>query len=482
MRPNISWPSLVFVVSIGACMGPHDVAGDVFVTIEAGTDVILQGEGIALKARAWHRTPEGGAEEVGGVSYAWRPKDEGIVTVVDSGSRATVIGVSRGTDSVFAIPVDYEDAAAGAIQVRVTAPVEIDRGTPSTVRYGEEVTVTGIGLGHASRFSLGDASLIPEPGSFSGDSAGQGSLRLWVPFPAVSDHLVSLGGEGTSTAAPAQTTVDPRDIFEPDDVVPATVLLAPPGSGGDTLFHNPALALEQDGAIDRYRLRAADFAQPLTVVIASGSSAPASFEAGLAPMEGGWSLGIRTQQCRRDTISVGPAAPDTVARALTGLPAGGVELAVRGSPGRYSLTVLDGYRRQDPAVGPDQFEKNDNCVDADDPAKRIDLSFPFADTLTIDNGYELDWLRFVVPGETPLLLTARTRALPSGAADRSDLALMLFPAPEIGTAPLMSSDAPGSAEELSAELAPGDYYLLVSDRGGVATRYHLCIVLGTVCP
>jgi hypothetical protein len=40
---------------------------------------------------------------------------------------------------------------------------------------------------------------------------------------------------------------------------------------------------------------------------------------------------------------------------------------------------------------------------------------------------------------------------------------------------------PGSDEALTALLAPGVYYLIVVDDGGVATRYSVCLALGTSC-
>ena len=39
----------------------------------------------------------------------------------------------------------------------------------------------------------------------------------------------------------------------------------------------------------------------------------------------------------------------------------------------------------------------------------------------------------------------------------------------------------GSAERLTAELGPGDYYLVVSDEAGVPTRYSLCLAIGNEC-
>jgi hypothetical protein len=450
--------------------------------VEGTTKVIIQGQSITLRAHTWHHKSGGELEEVRGVSYHWQAKTGGIVSIADSGSKAILTGVSRGKDSVFAIPIDYEDAMPGALEVRVAASVEIDQVTPATVRYGEEITVSGVGLGRATRFGLGEADLIPEDGSFSGDSAGLGELRLWIPFPARSDRLVAVTAGGTSTTASDTTEVEPFDPYEPNDSLPSIIQLNPASSASTSaLFFNPALALESGGAVDRYQLLTSDTARALTIMVSDASPLAASFEADLSSSSGDWTIGIRNQVCRDSLITIDSIVPDTVVRAFTGIPAGGLQLALRGPPSRYDLRVLDGYRRQDPAIGPDRFEENDYCTGADDPTKLIDLSVPFSDTLTIDNGYELDWYRIAVPGTGTQLVTIRTAARPFGAVDSSNIALALFTAPEPQPTPIGIADGPGSAEVLSPELEPGQYYLLVRDRRGVATRYSLCMALGSNC-
>jgi hypothetical protein len=474
--------AILLALPLGACVGPSDVSENVFVTLEATTHVIIQGRGISLIAHTWHRAPDGRVEAVRGVTYLWRARNEGIVRITDSGSKATVIGVSAGQDSVFAVPVDFEEASPGGVEVRVAAPVEIDRVSPTTVRYGEEITVAGVGLGLAARFALGEANLIPEEGSFSGDSAGLGQLRLWVPFPASSDRLLAVTPEGTSIAAADTTTVEPFDSFEPNDDQPATLRLDPMSSDSPAmLFLNPALALEAGGT-DRYQLLTTDASRAVTILLADASPLAASFEADVLSGEGGWAIGIRDQECRDSVVSIEDIVPDTVVRAFTSLPGEGWKLVVRGPPSRYDLRILDGYRRQNPSIGPDRFEENDYCAAADDPLKLIDVSTPFSDTLTIDNGYELDWFRFAVPGSGSQLVTIRTAARPIGAVDSSNIALFLLTAPQPQATALAQTDAVGSTEVLSVELEPGQYYLLVADRGGVAARYSLCIALGSSCP
>jgi hypothetical protein len=467
---------------IGACVAPSDSSDEVFVTVEAPSHVVIQGRDVSLVARTWRRTSVGAVEPVAGVSYRWQTRGEGIVDLASSRDKATMTGVSRGLDSVFATAVDFEDATPGSWEVRVTASVEIDEVSPASVRYGEEVTVRGVGLGRVVRFALGEADLIPDVGSFSGDSAGFGELRLWVPFPARSDRLVAVTPEGLSTAADDTTTVVQLDPFEPNDERGSIVRLEP-GVGNEAmpLFLNPALALES-GGIDRYRIVTSDRARPLTFLLSTASLVASEFEVDLSAGGQPWRIGIREQECRGDLVTMGSITPDTVVRAFTGLPADTLDMVVQGPPSRYHMRILDGYRLQDPAIGPDRFEDNDDCVAADDPTKLVDLSSPFSDSVTIDNGYELDWYRFLVPGADSQLVTIRTRADPIGAVDSSDIALSLLTAPQPGPDPVARSDVEGSTEVLSLALQPGEYYLLVSDGGGSAVRYALCLGLGSSCP
>lgn len=467
---------------IGGCIGPSDTSEEIFVTIDAPTHVVIQGRGVSLAARSWRRTSAGSVEAVAGVSYRWHTREASVVDLAESGDQATVTGVTRGLDSVFAVPLDFEDATPGAWEVRVAAPVEIDEVSPTTVRYGEEVTVRGVGLGRVVRFALGEANLIPEAGSFSGDSAGLGELRLWVAFPAQSDRLLAVTPEGTSTAAGDTTFVEPFDPFEPNDEQAAILQLEPgAGDAATPLFLNPALALESGGG-DRYRILTTDPESPVTLLLSDASPVVSEFEVDLSAGDQPWRIGIRVQECRDSLVTTGSIAPDTVVRAFTGLPPEGLELIVQGPPSRYDMRILDGYRQQNPAIAPDRFEDNDYCIAADDAAKLINLSNPFSEALTLDNGYELDWYRFAVPGPATQLVTIRTTANPLSAVDSSDIAIFLLTAPQPRTDPLAQSDDDGSTETLSLELEPGEYYLLVADRGGAAVPYGLCLALGSSCP
>jgi hypothetical protein len=152
------------------------------------------------------------------------------------------------------------------------------------------------------------------------------------------------------------------------------------------------------------------------------------------------------------------------------------------------MAIVQGYHTADPRLAPDVFEENDLCTFADDnfaaAATRIDLGVkPLAETLTIDNAHDIDWIRFRVPGLLLQPVAIRTAPQPFGPVDRSDIDLYVLTVPTAtqGLSLAGLDTARGSASSVNLTLAPGDYYLAVVDSAGVPTRYGLCVALGTSC-
>jgi NADH dehydrogenase len=73
---------------------------------------------------------------------------------------AAVFGLNTGTADVVAVPLDYQSAEAGVQPLRVANSVEIDSVVPGTVRYGQQLTLYGTGLGRVSRVLLGEVTDI----------------------------------------------------------------------------------------------------------------------------------------------------------------------------------------------------------------------------------------------------------------------------------------------------------------------------------
>lgn len=495
------------------CAFPTDESHGVFVTIDAPTGVLVRGDSIVLVAYAWQRDAAGRQLPLEGVSFHWFSPESSVVAVHDRHDKsAAVFGLNIGTADVFAVPLDYESAEAGFQALRVANTVDIDSVVPDTVRYGQQLTLYGTGLGRVSRVLLGEADLLPDTASFVGDPLGQGRQRYWVPYPARSDLVVAVAQEGFSAPAADTTVVIPRDVYDPPEgAAPAEIRLdLEPGSASGVLFSNPALALTGlgDNARTLHFVRQ-DTTRAVTFVVTTSAAVLAPFVAVLSsqpwsaiqPGPESWASGIEHHFCKTLPVSTPDVGqeflPFTSVQALTGAPGPDIYLNVFGEQnlaGRFGIQVLDGYRATDPRIAADRFEENDECAAADarfaDPATRIN-AFPFADTLTMDTPFDVDWIRFKVPVEgsdtARRVVTIRTRARPFGAADSSDLDLSLYRASDMifgldeATA-LASSDQPGSSEALVSELSPDEeYYLLVLDGAGVATRYALCIGDGVTC-
>src|SRR5207237_1872902 len=135
---------------------------------------------------------------------------------------ARIVGIKSGTAIITAAALNFDAGQrAAADTVRVSAPIEVDSIRPKTVRYGEFLSVYGIGVDSIFLASLDSASLIPNTVEDTTYAQGTQRRRYWVPFPARTDSLVIIGvynGNGVFGIAHGDTTKElQRDIYEPDD-------------------------------------------------------------------------------------------------------------------------------------------------------------------------------------------------------------------------------------------------------------------------
>ena len=492
-------------MALHACLLPTDESDALAVRIDAVSNIVIRGEAILLRASAATRD---NALRPGVVTFAWSSDDENIATVTggDDGY-ATVQGINVGRATIRATARDYRNAVPGTRTIRVSNTVAIDSVVPDTVRYGEQVTVHGVGLGRVDDLILGETALIGDPSSVTGDPLGEGSVRYWIPYPAQSGHAVAIAAGGFSAPAAAPTVVIPENAYHSADGSPTRIDLDGPTLSADgTLFFDPALALTPDAGTNTFRLIRSDTSRAFTVVISTSEPVVRNIQPTLSlpgdftqnPIEySGWRVGTFEQLCRFHFFTSAPeldfeSRPATVIRSLQQTFRGGVVLRVAGeSPGRYSLRILDGYVGPDSRLAPDRFEENDYCDGADlnlqDPAKTLDLVTGVSELLTIDQPLDVDWFFFSLPDapEGTRLVTIRTAALPFGAADSSDIGIGLVSVDSVfgccDEGWFAEARAPGSDERMSLELPAGDYYLVIADEAGVATRYALCAVIGNDC-
>ena len=474
-----------------------------FVSVDAAQDVLIRGGITDVTARLWVRQDNGDSIEVRNAELLWSTSDPQLATIAANGATTgRVTGVNPGMVEIRAVAPGYQGADAGIFELRVSNPLEIDSMAPDTVRYGELLTAYGVGVGSLFFAQLGNQTLAIDSLAVAGDPHGLGARAFWVAFPASSGQLVA-AGSGQLIAAPEPTVVLPFDIYEPNQTTPWTIPLdgPPPYPDAPTIrLYNPALAFEDlRGATfgyDWYRLTTADPSRSMTmlhigpalrgtnITYLTHDAAP---EAAADPA--GWRYGPGVYDCKGYEFRPPVAPSDTFVVALGRLPAGSIDLiSAYAQQGRYGLILFDGYGTLDTRLAPDRFEENDICHFADenfaDPAKRIELSAPFSETLTIDNPNEIDWLRFRVPGTVATFVTVRTVAFALGATgDRSDLDVFVLRVPDgsNGLDVMGGDDAPGSTASATMLLAPGDYYVAVVDSAGMPTPYGICIATGSSC-
>lgn len=498
---------LVLVIGAGllACSDTTAAVDQTFVTIASASPVVLRGSQIELTAKLWTRTSPGDSVEVRNAELVWSSDNPTLATLTAKDNNTTIAtGVNSGVVQIRAVATGFQGAAPAAFPLRVANPLEIDSMRPSVVRYGEKVTMYGVGVSTLFLAALQGAALLPDTFSTAVGTGGVGQLSFWVPPPATSGHAVVLS-PGQIVIASDSTTVLPRDLYEPNDTAPSVIDLSagPFPTLPAVRFYNPALAFENrlradSMGVDWYRFTGVTAGSDLTFIFMAPTFKNAHLTF-LAPTVNskdsvatpGWTIGSGLYYCKDHAFKVQEQPADSLIIALKNVPAGSMDLiSLFFVSGRYGMAVVNGYLTTDPTIGPDRYEENDNCEFADrnfaNPATRVDLGVaPFSDTLTIDNPHDIDWIRFRVPGPVPQAVTFQTA--PPTVLDPSsrngDVDLYVLGVPVAGS-PLDirgSSRNAGSSESLTLLLDPGDYYMVVSDFAGHPTRYSLCAALGTSC-
>jgi len=491
-------------LAAATCAFPTDNSPKVLVLIEAPHTFVLRGEEMSVHARAI-RIVGTDTVAVPNVDFAWASGSGNTATVTpDCCGYATITGVNSGLVDIVASAVNFNQATAGDLSLRVSNPLEIDSVRPRIIRYGGLLTVYGIGVDSIFLASMGAADLIPYPFSAVRDSAsGVARITYWVPPPASTDNLFYLGA-GVFGFADSVTGVLPFDIFEPNDTNPSKIDLDAGGPWPQLpfiLFHNPALAFEQTPrgveAADWFDFTTADSTSDYTFFITYPSAGDTSgtrtflldslgfngaVPGGYFGRDSADFAGSDFLRCKGFEFAPLEAARDSSIVALHGLPSHSMHVVTFfQQPLRYGLTVIKGYVTSDPRIKADKYEENDFCHYADFGNRNLGLATAFSDTLTIDNPFDVDWLRVTVPALQTIRIRTNARPFPAE-TDTSDIDLYVMTVPNSGTGTglnIVGADtAAGSFADVSvtapASPANSSYYIAVIDFAGVPTRYSLC--------
>jgi len=504
-RPLPLVPLAVTLAGV-TCAFPTDKSDKVFVTLEAPSAVVLRGQDMSVFARAW-RVIGTDTQAIGNVDFQFTSGSGSIARVEkDCCGYATVTGVNSGLVDIVARAIAFEQAEQADLVLRVSDPLEVDSVRPSLVRFGDTITVFGVGVDSIFIAFLDNATQFdyPIPGlvaTRTRDSAGFSTAVFWVTPPARTAPL-SFIGPGVFGNAPDTTKVQPFDVLEPNEIAPRSINLdAPPRFPliPQIKFMNPALAFEiprrDEIGVEWYRF-AQTTPRDLTLIL-SGPDVRGTFSTFLTDSLGyvsgtlptpyvigpnSWTIGPGSHFCQGFVFEPAQTQPESTIVALRGMPAGRLHaLAFYAQPGRYGLAVFEGYVTSDPTVPRDAHEEDDFC-DAGD-ARGLAVSVPagaFRDTLTIDNAHDVDWIRFRVTSLTSV--TIKSASLTAAIADSSDVDIYLLTVPGGGASStldlLNSSTAGGSTETMTSLLGAGDYYVVAVDYQGAPVAYDLCIGAG----
>ncbi|MFN0180554.1 MAG: hypothetical protein ACKVZ0_17270 [Gemmatimonadales bacterium] len=516
MTPTVLRSAAVGLLAIGlsavGCNPPTERDDAVFLTLEVGGkayrdgQVLIRGNRLTLTARAWRRTGDRDSVEAPNVAVEWRSSRPADATVAASAHRAAEVTGIRASDQpvvITAVAIGFEAAAPAVAPLRIADILEVDSIRPRQVKYGQQLTVFGVGVDQIGLATLAGGQLLGDTTTFQGNRGGVGRAKFWVPPPAGSDRLLAIG-PGVFVASDDSVHVLPQDIYEPNDASPWILpldLLRPIPSNPFLRVANPALAFEDLRSdtlgYDWYRFTTDSATEAFTFVIdPPGSGGGSRTMMGSPNQQSGppnrwnWLVSAGQLTCRGASIFPRSAPQNQHIFAFKRLVSSGIDLVSEYQvEGAVTMVVVRGYLTQRADVGPDRFEENDICDFADlnfaNPSLRIDLQSPFADTLTFDNPGDVDWFRVRVPGagNQPLSIRAFSpAAIPQNfQADFTDLGLFVLtagPTPQLVAAAQKRDD---SQEDLAIVVPPGDYYVVAMDQGGAPARYGLCVAVGATC-
>ncbi len=135
---------LVAALAVATCQFPTDKSDEVYVTIEAPSDVVLDGDEMTVRARAWREV--GGVRDSGNVDdiaianvdFQWSVSLGTVARVQpDAQGYATLQGLSPGVTGITARAAAFEQSDDATFPLRVSNFLEIDSVTPSFVKWGD---------------------------------------------------------------------------------------------------------------------------------------------------------------------------------------------------------------------------------------------------------------------------------------------------------------------------------------------------------
>lgn len=503
---RFSSAALGFVALAGlTCSFPTDKSDQVYVVVTAPASVVLRGlQPLTLSAAAWRRLPGGDSVLVPNVVFQWATSDKTSATVdpeAGTPSAADVTGIKRGQVQITAQASEFDQALSGSVSLRVADPLEIDTIFPDSVRWGEKVTVVGIGvrqiqLGFINGALARDTFSFPDVPTTKLDTA-----EFFVPPPSRNGPFIAASPDAF-VIVPKTIGVDTADLYSPNDTVAYPIDLdggGPYANHPQILFFNPALAFEQPpfGSFnyrhEYFSFHHTDTTQALTFIykpeVVNDTTVTFTYLADSLDQSGGsYFIGADTHFlygpgpglyiCDSLFYFANEVVADSIIEPLLPLPTSNVHLlSFFRVPGRYGITVLQGYHTQLP---PDRFEPNDLwCRDPDTSHVDVVRGGPshVLTGLTVDRPHDLDFYRFRLLGLPSDTDTVTIKVVAANGA--ADLDLTVVSQDFNNT--YGQTFTVGTRDSLSVRLPAGTYVVNVSDYPGVPTPYALCFTVDAAC-
>ena len=492
-------------LAVATCQFPTDKSDEVYVVVTAPSAVVLRGlQPLALSATAWRRLAGGDSALIENVAFQWTTSDNTTATVTpESGapSNADVTGIKRGQVQVTVLAPGFEKAVSGSVALRVADPLEIDTIFPDSLRWGEKLTVIGIGvrqiqLGFINGALVRDTFSFPDVPTTKLDTA-----EFFVPPPSRTGPFIAASPDAF-VIVPKAIGVDTADLYSPNDTSAYFIDLdgaGPYPAHPQMLFYNPALAFERPplGTFDQrhefYSFHRTDTTQALTFIykpeVVNDTTLTFTYLLDSVDQSGGdyfisadthflYGPGAGLYVCDTLFYFANESVADSIIEPLQPLPTSNVHLlSFYRVPGRYGVTVLQGYRTQQP---PDRFEPNDLwCRNTD--TSHVDVVRGSAarvlNQLTIDRPHDLDFYRFRLLGVPASSDTVTIKVVAANGAADLDLTVMS----EDFNSTYERTFSVGARDSLSVALPVGRYVLSVTDFPGVPTAYALCFTVNAVC-
>src|SRR5881296_29133 len=221
-RPVAALALLFSSVTVGTCVYPTERDASVHVSITP-LKILIRGTDTLATATAWQIAGPADSQPIPNVAFVWSSSDPNVATVDNAGR---IVGVNSGVTIIRAAAQNFDKKALTATDaLRVSAPLEIDSIRPQTVRFGDTVTVYGVGVDSIFQASLGQGILIPNVFTRTRDASGYARLTYWVPPPAHRDSLFYIGN-GVFGFSRDTVRVKQFDLYEPTETaLPAPINL-----------------------------------------------------------------------------------------------------------------------------------------------------------------------------------------------------------------------------------------------------------------